>query len=247
MHLAGAGPQDNSNFEVTTMRLSLRAISLASCVAALLAAAPLAHSQITGTVYEGLTDANAGNAGLAANFASTLPFGTFAITGSGINFASPGDANVSNFLNNPTFLTTHNGTNELGNPQSFDPNGSVNDTEVVLTGSIFLNAGANSFQVGHDDGVVLTILGTGTGLFGDALNDPGPTSFVTTPFSFTNTNAAGNYTFVLDYAECCGPPADLLFTVNTQTVGATPEPSSFALLGTGLFAAAGIVRRRIFC
>lgn len=223
------------------MKFSLRALSLASSMAVLLAVAPLVQAQITGTVYENTPDPN--NAGdLAANTASSLANATFTVGGGGINFQSgPSPYTVAGFLNNPTFSNQQNGFSG-----STSVGTSTTGTEVVLTGQIFLTAGVNTFQVGHDDGVVLTILGTGTGLFGDALDAPNPTSFVTTPFSFTNTNAAGNYTFLLDYSECCGPPADLLFTVNTQTVGNTPEPSSIALLGTGLFAAAGLVRRRIF-
>ena len=222
------------------MRLSLRALSLAACMAVLLAAvAPLAHADITSaTVYTGIPDA--GNAGdLAANTASTLPSATFSIGTLGIDFTSgPSPYTVQGFLNNPTFSNQVHG---------FNPASSADNIELVITGTIFLNAGSNSFQVGHDDGVVLTMPGIGTGTFGNIVDQPGGTSFVTTPFTVLNPGAAGNFAFTLDYTECCGPPADLLFAVNSAPVGAsTPEPSSFALFGTGLFAAAGMVRRRIF-
>jgi hypothetical protein len=221
------------------MKVALRAISLVACTALVLAIPSIAHAQITGaTVYENIPDT--GNAGDSANMSSSLANATFNIGSLGINFASSGDVGVAAFLNNPTFLTTANG---------FDPNYNFSSTgiELVITGTTFLAAGSNSFSVGHDDGVVLTMPGIGTGTFGNIVDAPGPTGFVTTPFNVNNTGAAGEYSFVLDYSECCGPPADLLFTVNGApiTTSATPEPGSFIMLGSGLLAAAGMVRRRL--
>jgi hypothetical protein len=170
--------------------------------------------------------------------AGTLPSANFTIGALGIDFTSgPSPYTVAGFLNNPTFSNQVNG---------FNPAGSALNIELVISGDIFLNSGVNSFQVGHDDGVVLTMPGIGSGAFGNIVNQPGPTGFVTTPFTVTNPGAAGNFAFTLDYTECCGPPADLLFAVNSAPVGAaTPEPSSFVLFGSDLLAAAGMVRRRI--
>ncbi len=143
---------------------------------------------------------------------------------------NPADTNppytIGSFLNNPVFLTggSHAGDN-LGN------------TVFQFTGTIGLNSGNNSFVVGHDDGVVLTIAG-----FGTVVNEPGPTALDETPFNVFNAGAAGNFTFTLDYAECCGPPAALVFSINNVTVGA-PEPATMAILGTGL-AGLGFLRRR---
>jgi hypothetical protein len=218
-------------------KLSLRALFSTSCMAVLLAAAPLSHADITSaTVYE--TIPNPGNAGSSANMAASLPNANFSIGALGIDFTSPPSAfTVQGFLNNPTFSNQVNG---------FNPAGTADSIELVITGTLFLNSGNNSFQVGHDDGVVLTMPGIGAGTFGNIVNQPGPTGFVTTPFNVLNPGAAGNFAFTLDYSECCSPPADLLFAVNSAPVGAaTPEPSSFVLFGSGLLAAAGIVRRRI--
>lgn len=213
------------------MKLSLRAISLASCAAALLAVAPLAHADITSAiVYTGIPDPN--NAADLANQGSSLASASFSIGALGIDFQSPPAAyTVAAFLNNPTFTNMVNG---------FNPNGIADNIELVITGSLFLNAGNNSLVVGHDDGAVLNIAP-----FGNVVNAPGPTSFSTSPFT-VNAATAGMYNFTLEYTECCGAPADLEFTVNDAPITSTPEPSSFALFGTGLFAAAGIVRRRIF-
>jgi hypothetical protein len=215
------------------MRLSFRALSLAACMTVLLAAAaPLAHADIfSAIVYQNIPDP--GNAADLANQSGALASASFSIGALGIDFTSPPSPyTIAGFLNNPTFSNQVNG---------FNPNGISNNIELVITGSLFLNAGSNSFVVGHDDGAVLNIAG-----FGNVVNAPGPSGFSNSPFT-VNAASAGMYNFSLEYTECCGAPADLLFVVNNAPIGATvPEPSSFVLFGTGLFAAAGIVRRRIF-
>jgi len=201
--------------------------------------ATAAMADVFVTVYQNIP--NPDDASDPANYASSLANATFNSTG--IDFEtndSPGTA-VSVWLNNPTFLTENNG---------FNANGAVNNSELVITGTIGLLSGNNSFVVGHDDGVALEIPGIGSGdcnshgYTDTVLCDPGPTGFTNTPFNVNNPGAAGNFAFTLYYAECCGGPADLLFEVNDITVGTVPEPASLVLFGSGVLAVATRLRKR---
>jgi hypothetical protein len=218
------------------MKGLLRTLPLLPCVALLLAVAPPAHAGvISATVYEGATDT--GNAADTSSLNETANYGTFDVTSAGINYQSAVSSysNLSLFLNSPTFLTTGG---------SFNPTGTVDNTFYVFTGQIYLNAGNNSFVIGHDDGIELAIPGIG---YDSGITDAGATSFSTTPFNISNPGAAGNYNFTLNYGECCGAPADLEFAVNSQVIGNSviPEPGSLWLLGTGLLAAVNMGRRRL--
>jgi hypothetical protein len=119
----------------------------------------------------------------------------------------------SSFLNNPTFnnQSLHFSTPAAG----YGPNASLNNTYFYFTGSIFLNAGANSFVVGHDDGVQLNIDGIGL-----VVDRPGTTPLEETPFTVT-APSAGTYHFELSYGEAFGPPAALVWEINQETVGST--------------------------
>jgi hypothetical protein len=212
------------------LQSSLRALAI---LAVSLAGVQAAHADIfSAKVYENTP--NAGDASDPANQGSTLASANFSIGSLGIDFETNDSPStpIFTFLNNPTFTNEVNG---------FNPNADTNNSELVITGSLYLDAGSNSFVVGHDDGVVLNIAG-----FGNVVDAPGGTSFVTTPFN-VNSPTAGTYNFSLEYSECCGGPADLLFTVNDAPIvpSAVPEPGTFVLLGTGILTAAGAIRRRI--
>jgi hypothetical protein len=93
--------------------------------------------------------------------------------------------------------------------------------------------------VAHDDGLTLSIDGIGM-----VVNAPGPTGEAHTPFNVF-APSAGDYTFTLDYAECCGAPAVLEWDINQQIVGQAPEPGSIVMFGTGLLGVASTLRRKL--
>jgi hypothetical protein len=205
--------------------------------ALLLATTPSWADIVSGEVWE-----NAGNAGNAADFAGNTTGDHANFTSSGIDYCSqpsgigPGCSatsayNVAAFLNFPTFTGATGG---------FLPNKDLNNTFIQLTGTIFLTAGANSFNINHDDGLVLSL----DGGIGTVLNDGGATSPTVTPFTIT-APSTGNFHFTLDYAECCGAPAVLQWTFPSGTpVGSVPEPSSAAVLVGTLATMAFFLRRR---
>jgi hypothetical protein len=205
--------------------MSYKAIAASvSCVAALLAMQP-ADAVVVGTVY--LDDPDSNNASITP--AATLPHADFTSSDINFNTSSSPSTSIADFLNNPTFTNLANG---------FDPGHATDNSFVILAGETFLNAGANSFVVGHDDGVVLTM---GGGL-GTVVNAPGPTSVVNSPFT-VNAASAGLYSFTLQYTECCSGPANLVFQINGAPVGNVPEPASLTLLFAGL-AGLSLVRLR---
>ena len=166
---------------------------------------------------------------------STLPSADFIAPD--INFRGSFFGSLSDFLNNPVFFNQANG---------FNPSAAVGDLFLGITGQTFLNAGPNALTVGHDDGVVIrfpTLSST------PVVDQPDPTGFVLTPFTVT-APTAGLFDFNLQYAECCGGPADLVFQINGAPVGVlptpgqAPEPSILWLLGAGLTGLALASRRR---
>jgi hypothetical protein len=110
----------------------------------------------------------------------------------------------------------------------------LDNTLWEFSGTAFFTNG-EVFNVGHDDGAIMYVNGS------IVLNQPGPTAFVLTPFTYTGPTGMESFQFL--YGETNGAPA--VFETNLQSGGNTPEPSTFALLGTGLLAAAGAIRRRI--
>ncbi len=176
------------------------------------------NAQIVGKLWQNQPTA-AGNAVLGyGQSGNSLYLGTpdATFTSSGFNY-NPADSGavytLSSFLNNPTF---DNQSSNFSTPVAgYGPNASLNNTYFYFTGSIVLYAGANSFLVGHDDGVQLNIDGIGL-----VVDRPGTTPLQETPFTVT-APSAGTYHFELSYGEAFGPPAALVWEINGETVGST--------------------------
>lgn len=226
--------------------ISFRNLSVLSCVSALLAIAPLAHadSTVNGYAYYGVV-----NSGGSQSIPTAIPTqasadASFSVTGANIfNMYAPTNAAPDYTLLG--FLT--NGTNDLpnGNVVTFATGDShagdgLNNTLIVFYGDVTLTGGT-TYGLTHDDGVVLYLNGSST----PTINAGGPTSADTSNFSVGSTETVP---FILEYAEVDGAPAQLSTTVGLNLLGVnpvTPEPSSFVLLGSGLLAAAGMIRRRM--
>jgi hypothetical protein len=124
----------------------------------------------------------------------------------------------------------------LGNPLL--SSAILNNSYFLLTGSIYLDAGVNNFDITHDDGVALEL---NNGATVSALS-AGPTSPTTTGFTITAPNA-GMYNFTLSYGECCSGPAVLNWSYPTgRPVGDLPEPATWAMMLLG-FAGIGTAMR----
>ena len=105
-------------------------------------------------------------------------------------------------------------------------------TIVQFLGLVTVTTG-QMFSVTHDDGLTLIIGATNLGF------DPGPSGPFTT--TATYTGPSGTFPFQLVYGECCGSPAVLQLNLPLQPQP-VPEPTTLALLGSGLVLA-GLRRR----
>jgi hypothetical protein len=204
----------------------MRSIALATGLAliSLAAASPTCAGVTSGSVW--LNDLS----GDASVIPAGAPDSTFST--SAINYdSSVGGYTVGGFLNDP-------GGAGFSNPGV--AGAALNNTHFQFVGTVGLLSGNNKFDVIHDDGLILNIAG-----FGLVVNEPGPTAAVDTPFTVFNPGAAGNFSFTLDYNECCGPPAVLIWKVNDVVVrgGGVPEPATWALMLTGLFGMGSLLRR----
>jgi hypothetical protein len=109
------------------------------------------------------------------------------------------------------------------------------NTFFQLTGSVSLNAGANLFTIGSDDGAVLTIADIGT-----VWSSPNPHGEDILPFT-VNAPSAGTYGFTLDCVECCGATAGLQLV---RAPGPTPGAGFSSLVV--LVLAGALTRGRSF-
>jgi len=179
-----------------------------------------------------INNPNPGNAGIIPPGNPDAKFNTGAID---YNSNTTGYT-IGAFLNNPTFSDESAAFTAAGAGAA-----SADNLFLLLTGTVGLLHGDNSFVVGHDDGVVMFIPGLDGAT--PVVNAPGPTSFSNTAFNVNNPGPAGNYAFSLQYTECCGPPAVLLLTVNNVNPG-VPEPATWAMMLVGFGGLGAVMRTR---
>ena len=200
--------------------------AFAATIAAFLLASA-AEAQVQVQIWTGQPTSVTEDATIAQAAGLGTPTGTATV--GGINFAeytSSDTTTIGDWLGNPADLTAGVGSMTLDN------------TYMLFTGQITLNAGDNLFQITHDDGLQLSIDGVGL-----VVDQPGPTAPTTTPFTAT-APAAGTYNFTLSYGECCGGPAVLQWFYNGAAVGSVPEPATWAMMLLGFAGIGGVMRRR---
>jgi len=99
-------------------------------------------------------------------------------------------------------------------------------------------AGTVTFNITHDDGIVLLNSRLGT-----LINSAGPTSAALST-SGPVTLAVGDVIDLL-YDECCSLPATLQGALPNEGTTVVPEPTSIVLLGGVLFGVGAKLRRRL--
>jgi hypothetical protein len=223
---------------------------LLPCLALMLAAAPMAHAQysISGEVWEGGTTSNVPALGSAIY--GEGPTAIFTVTNSVsptdlLNFYSSDDGALTSFLTTAAGGGSNSDTLTYLSGAGAGADG-INNDLFQFQGTTTLANGSYNFE--HDDGLILYL--TGNGVINDAvINAGGPTAAEATAFTVCASGCdatAGTYTFTLDYAEVDGPPAELLaaLPLTGPAPSVTPEPTSLTLMGTGVLALAGMIRRR---
>ncbi len=185
-----------------------------------------------------LANAEATSEGQCASFtASSINFNT--------GYGNPGTS-LSSFLNTvPGNVTSQTYTAQAaknGAPAATATGSQNSDgTLFVLNGTTFLTSG-EKITLTHDDGAYIYV--TGNGLTNYLITPAGSgmqTIADQGPFTLPSAVTTGDYSFELIFNTNYEQPTELDSNLN---IASTPEPASFALLGTGALGVYGAFRRR---
>jgi hypothetical protein len=221
------------------MKLSLRALSLTSCVAVLLVAAGTANADIVtnGTFSSGLSGWTTAGSGTTPgigitviNFSNTVPATQF------------GDIipNAPGGTTHGVYFVDDNTTNEV---LSQNVTLAANTTYSLTFDLWATNSGAGNAGNFLLKDAVGTIASSSFGNAAQAGSSTVPVGAWTLETLQFTTGAATSYALDFDWNAGGTPSKDVVLT-NVAINSAVPEPSSIVLLGSGLLAAAGVIRRR---
>lgn len=225
------------------MKFSIRNLALLPCLAAFVALSGTAHAgSISGTVWEGWSASVPTFSGLPSAGSAAATFTTNGLDFcSQVNIGSPAPCSgVSSAYTINGFLNSNGGSNGVSGVTFASGKAGTDTLDNTLwefTGSAFFTNG-QTFQLAHDDGAILYVGGTAAGNV--VLSAPGPTSPTLSSFTYSGPTGIESFTYL--YGETSGAPA--AFDTTLGVPPAVPEPSSIVLLGSGLLAAAGTIRRR---
>lgn len=223
------------------MKLSLRTIAFVPCLAAFLAIAGSAHADIvtngalagSGNTIAGWTVAGTGiTPGDGITSITLGPPGPSTPFGDTIPDAPGGTTTAAYFVDDNAAETLSQTINLTAN------------TAYSLTFDLFgVVSGENNqfnFELTDSVGAIATSCFANAPMAGCSSVANGVWTVETLNFT---SGAAGPYNLVFDFTSGDTPAKDVALT--NVAIAATPEPSSFVLLGSGLLAAAGAIRRRM--